>query len=208
MAFAWTLDERKFLALEQVRTLRRFCEREKQTALKHGEFLGVRDWFLIELGLNTGLRVQEMTDLKCGDLLVSGVEASLIVRKGKGKRRRPVWIDEAFKKTCRSFLGWKHWYGHSVEDEAPLFTSENGSPLTKRALQKAFKRIAGSAGLKGHYSIHCLRHTFGTHFLKASSYNLRFVQEQLGHSSVRVTEVYTGLLSTEKKRALARLYRS
>lgn len=208
MAFDWALDERKYLTIEKVRQLRRFCEQEKQRAIRQGSFLGVRDWFLIELGLNTGLRVQEMADLKCGDLYVSGIEASVIVRKGKGKKRRPVEIDESFKKSCRFFLKWKHWFGHSVEEGAPPLTSKRGLPLTKRTLQKAFKRIAQAAGLERYYSIHCLRHTYGTHLLKAGRYNLRFVQEQLGHSSVRITEVYTSLLSKEKKKALARLYRT
>lgn len=162
---------------------------------------------MIELGLNTGLRVQEMTDLKCGDFFISALEASVIVRKGKGKKRRPVWISESFKKACQFFMRWKHWHGHSTEDEAPLFTSEDGMPLSKRALQKAFKKILTAAGLPGYYSIHCLRHTYATHLLKASGFNLRLVQEQLGHSSVRITEVYTKLIGSDVKQAVNRLYR-
>lgn len=206
MTFTWVLDERKYIALENVRKLRKFCEQEKQKAMKSKEFLPVRDWFMIELGLNTGLRVQEMIDLKCGDLLVSVLEASVIVRKGKGKRKRSVWINEPFKKNCQFFLRWKHWYGHSVEDDSLLFTSERNAPLTKRALQKSFKRIMSQAGLENHYSIHCLRHTYATHLLKAGGNNLKLVQTQLGHSSIKVTEVYTSLLRNDVKMALSKLY--
>src|SRR3989338_5775071 len=177
MTFAWTLDERKFLTLarDKVRQLRKHCGRKKAGALGRREFLGVRDWFLIELGLNTGLRVQELSDLRCGDLLISGTEASLIVRKGKGNKRRPVWLSQSFKESAEDFLAWKRKQGHVIDAEAPLLTSEHGERVTKRALQKAFKRIVQQAGLESHYSIHCLRHTYGTHLLKASGYNLRLV---------------------------------
>lgn len=207
MTFAWTLDERKFLTLNKVRILRSHCRREKARALKKRDFLGVRDWFLIELGLNTGLRVQELSDLRCGDLLISGDEASLIVRKGKGNKRRPVWLNQGFKESSEDFLAWKRKQGNRIDAEAPLLTSAYGEKLTKRALQKAFKRIVQQAGLESHYSIHSLRHTYGTHLLKAGGYNLRLVQEQLGHSSVRITEVYTKLIGSDVKQALEKLYR-
>lgn len=209
MTFAWTLDERKFLTLafDKVRQLRKHCGRKKAGALGRREFLGVRDWFLIELGLNTGLRVQELSDLRCGDLLISGNEASLIVRKGKGNKKRFVWLSQSFKESCKGFLAWKRKQGHAVDAEAPLLTSEQGERVTKRALQKAFKRIARAAGLESYYSIHCLRHTYGTHLLRAGSFNLRLVQEQLGHSSVRITEVYTKLIGSDVKQAVNRLYR-
>jgi site-specific recombinase XerD len=207
MTFAWRLDERKFLTLDKVRRLRSHCRREKARALRKKEFLGVRDWFLIELGLNTGLRVQELSDLRCGDLLISEDEASLIVRKGKGNKRRPVWLSQSFKESAEDFLAWKRRREHAIDAEAPLLTSEQGERVTKRALQKAFKRIMQQAGLESHYSIHSLRHTYGTHLLKAGGYNLRLVQEQLGHSSVRITEVYTKLIGSDVKQALGKLYR-
>ena len=207
MTFAWTLDERKFLTLDKVRRLREYCRREKARTLKKKGFLGVRDWILIELGLNTGLRVQELADLRCGDLLISESEASLIVRKGKGNKRRPVWLSRSFKENCKAFLTWKKRQGHAIDAEAHLLTSKQGGQLTKRALQKAFKRVARAAGLESHYSIHCLRHTYGTHLLRAGGFNLRLVQEQLGHSSVRITEVYTKLIGSDVKRAMNRLYR-
>lgn len=166
----------------------------------------MREWFTVELGLNTGLRVQEMADLKCGDLFISALEASVIVRKGKGRKRRPVWINESFKKDCQFFLRWKHHFGHSVENEAAVFTSEHGQLVTKRTLQESFKRIARDAGLPAYYSIHCLRHTYATHLLKASGNNFKLIKEQLGHSSIKVSEIYAGLIGSEVKKALGKLY--
>jgi integrase/recombinase XerC len=52
-----------------------------------------------------------------------------------------------------------------------------------------------------------LRHTFATYLLKASNYNLRLVQAQLGHSSIRTTQVYMGLMDEDVKKAINRLYK-
>jgi site-specific recombinase XerC len=87
-----------------------------------------------------------------------------------------------------------------------LFTRSDGKQLSKRALQKAFKRTAMKAGLLQHYSIHTLRHTYGTHLYVASEHNLRLVQKQLGHSSVRITEVYADLIDSDAKNAIERIY--
>jgi site-specific recombinase XerC len=206
MTFSWVLDERKFLPSEQVSKLRKFCNQRKETARRTDKFIAVRNWFMIELGLNTGLRVQEMTDLQWGDMFVSALEASVVVRKGKGKRKRSVWIGNAFKKECQFFKYWVNLQGHSVNDEAFVFTSKTDSPLTKRSLQKAFKQIVINAGLPDYYSIHCLRHTYATHLLKASGNNYKLVSSQLGHSSIKVTEVYTNLIRSDVKKALSKLY--
>lgn len=201
--FAWALDESKFLKLNEVRKLRRYCEKQRKT----GRAKSVRDWFMIELGLNAGLRVSEMRDLKCPDLHLQSEQSSISIRKGKGNKLRNVRLSEYFRKKCKWYLGWKHKLNHCTTPDSYLLTTEKGRQLTKRALQKAFKRCMASAGLPKHYSIHCLRHTYGSHLYLASNHNLRLVQEQLGHSSVRVTEVYANLMNNDVKRAIEKLYR-
>lgn len=207
MAFSWSLSEQSFLTLKKVKRLRRYCGKHKDEALKATDYLPVRNWFMIELGLNTGLRVQEMSDLKAGDLLISGEESSLIVRRGKGGKKRTVWLNKDFKDTCRSFLQWKQKYSHAVDEQAPVLTTEMGRQLTKRTLQNDFKRIANAAGLESHYSIHCLRHTYATHLLKASGNNFKLIKEQLGHSSIKVSEIYAGLIGNDVKKAIEKIYR-
>ncbi|GAH75377.1 unnamed protein product, partial [marine sediment metagenome] len=55
------------------------------------------------------------------------------------------------------------------------------------------------------YSIHCLRHTYATRLYKASGYNLRLVQKQLGHSSVSTTQVYADVMDSDVDQAVANL---
>lgn len=205
--FRWAIDESKYLNLKKIESLRNTCEKARDLALKRGKATAIREWFMIELGLFTGLRVKEMADLKCGDLHIQGDESSLRVRNGKGNKPRTVCLKQEFKYECRWFLKWKKKSGQSIDAGAFLFTNSQGRQLTKRALQKAFKRCIAKAGLDSHYSIHCLRHTFGAYLYKSSNHNLRLVQEQLGHSSVKTTEVYASLMDTDAKEAVEILYK-
>ncbi|MHC4640663.1 MAG: tyrosine-type recombinase/integrase [Planctomycetota bacterium] len=103
---------------------------------------------------------------------------------------------------------WKQKVGEPTEPSDPMFLSSNtGSYLTTRAIEKAFKRTAVKAGLSAHYSIHCLRHTYECQLYKASGFNLRLVQKQLAHSSIRTTEVYADVMEPDIQDALSKLYK-
>lgn len=204
--FSWTLNENKYLTLQEVEKLRESCKRDKKQALKTGSFSAVRDWYVIELGLNAGLRVKEMAGLKHSDVLINGKQSSIVAIGKKGKKRS-VWINKDFKRKCLWFIDWKQNIGLSINPDLYLITSRTGSGLTTRTLQKAFKKCLHLAGLESHYSIHCLRHTYGSHLYVSSGYNLRLVQEQLGHSSIKVTEVYANLMNKDAKIAVESLYK-
>jgi integrase/recombinase XerC len=127
---------------------------------------------MVELGLFTGLRVEEMVNLKNSDFHLKEDQSSLTVRHGKGDKSRTVYLSEAFKKECLFYLDWKE-KGAAGGDY--IFTDSKGSQLTRRALQKSFKRCLVLAGLDKRYSIHCLRHTYGSFLYKSSGHNLRMV---------------------------------
>ena len=78
----------------------------------------------------------------------------------------------------------------------------------KRALQKSYKRSLERAGIKQAkgVGIHSLRHTYASFLLKASKFNLRLVQRQLGHESVKTTEIYAHVFDVDMEKALGRLY--
>jgi len=200
--FSWVLDETKYLNWEKVKKLRKTCERAKDLALKNNQIIPVRNWFMVELGLFTGLRVGEMANLQQDAIHLQEEQSSLTVRKGKGDKPRAVYFSEAFKNECLFYLEWKE----KRIPEMYLFANREGKQLSKRTLQKAFKKCLEMAGLESHYSIHCLRHTYGSHLYKASGHNLRLVQEQLGHSSIRTTQIYASVMDEEVKKALEELY--
>lgn len=205
-SYTWVIREDKVLLKDEVIKLRHFARILMSLGIKNKEFFLVRDWFMIELGLNTGLRVEEMADIKTDDLCIENCHSSIFVSHGKGDKQRAIRISKEFKTTCKQFLKFRKDFGLSNEPSQALLSSRTGQPITKRALQKQFKSCIKQAELPEHYSIHCLRHTFATFLLKASG-NLKLVQKQLGHSSIKTTEVYISLIENDTDHSLENMYR-
>jgi len=204
--FNWSIDESKCLGIDEVKKLKRFSKKARTNGLQEWKFTDVRNWFMVELGLNTGLRVAEMTSLTHGDFLLEGERSSIVV-VGKGSKKRTVWINSDFKKTCQSYFGYKKKFGYAVDDESHVLNNLKGLKISKRALQKFFKTILKKSKLPEHYHIHCLRHTYATFLLKASNNNYRFVQEQLGHASIITTEVYASVIESEGRKSIEKLFK-
>ena len=204
--FIWVLDEGKFLSQREVRKLKAVLQKRKDEALKKNTKTAVRDWFVINLALYTGMRVEEMSKLKLIDLYINYGNSSLIVREGKNGKPRLIKFGDKFKTILSEFLDWKKCIGEPTETSEPLILSSNtGKAMTKRGIQKAFERSARRAGIKGH-SIHHLRHTYASHLLKSSNNNVNLVKQQLGHSSIKVTEIYLHVLNPDLDRAVSNLY--
>ncbi len=201
----WVIGEDKILDIVEIDLLRYSCQEIKKRGIKEKKFYLVRDWFMIELGLFTGLRVDEMRQLKVGDILIKGKQSSIIVQKGKGDKKRSVWINGAFKQICHEFLQIRETLGLSNQLDCFILSLTNGLTISKRSLQKSFKRCLRRVRLPEKYSIHCLRHTYGTFLLKASR-NIKLVKEQLGHASIKTTEIYISLIAEDRQEALERLY--
>jgi integrase/recombinase XerD len=77
--------------------------------------------------------------------------------------------------------------------------------MTRYGIGRVFKTMASKACLDSKHSIHTLRHTYATNLYKASGYNLRMVQKQLGHSSITTTTVYSDVLNKDLEDALENL---
>ena len=182
--FNWILEPSKFLSKEEARKLLETARDRAEVAYAKRQKTPVRDYFIVDLALSTGLRVMEIAQLDCGDIFSRDGISSLLLRNGKYGKRRLVRFSELLKDHLNEYMSWKQDIGEPTGPCDPLFLSSNtGSYLTTRAIEKAFKRTAAKAGLSAHYSIHCLRHTYACQLYKASGYNLRLVQKQLGHSS-------------------------
>ena len=203
----WVLDPGKFLSREEAKNLLATAEKTAEEALVKGRKVAVRDYFIVHLALSTGLRVAEISRLNCGDVFISEDFSSLLVKKGKGNKKRIVRFNGFLARHFEKYIHWKQRTGEPTNVADPLFLSSNTARhMTRRAIQKAFKRTAAKAKLPGHYSMHSCRHTFACQLYKASDYNLRLVQKQLGHSSSRITEVYADVLNPDLKKSLEKLY--
>ncbi len=220
----WVLDERKFLTDEEIEHLKRNCRTEKEK-------------LIINLGLLSGLRVREVVDLKCGDISLGIATSSLIVRNGKGGKPRLVRFNGELKESIMEYLKYLPApskarqagktaspaesqsrrsginsvppvptnVGNYFGDD-PLLSAQNGGHLARRTIQRVFERVAGRAGIRGH-SFHHLRHTYASHLYRAGGYNLRMVQKQLGHSSIKTTQVYADVFDEDLNQAVEKLYK-
>ena len=196
----WIISPDKYLTDDEVKQLRNTLSDAATLAKARGSQIAVRDQLIIELALGTGLRVSELANLKVeGGLYVKKGQNALHVRNGKGGKDRVVQFSSKLKKLILDYLEYR-----KSESEF-LFPSKRGDQMTRFGISQVFKQWAQRAGLPAHYSIHSLRHTYATNLYKASGYNLRLVQQQLGHSSVSTTSVYSAVVSKDLDDALERL---
>jgi len=203
----WVLDPTKFMSQKEAKSLLKTARSIAKAAISQGHKVAVRDYFVVDLALSSGLRVMEISQLKCSDVFSVDNIFSLLVRRGKNGKKRLVGLSSSFKRHYDKYIRWKKKIGEPVGPDDPLLRSSNtGGHMTTRAIEKAFKRAAAKAGLSPHYAIHCLRHTYACHLYKASGYNLRLVQKQLGHSSCRTTEVYADVMQPDLRKSLEKLY--
>ena len=195
----WLISPDKYLTEDEVHQLRNTLSDAATLAKARGSQIAVRDQLIIELALGTGLRVSELANLQVKELFLKKGQNSLHVRNGKGGKDRIVQFSTGLKKLILDYLEYRK------SSSEYLFPSKRGEQITRFGISQVFKQWAQRAGLPAHYSIHSLRHTYTTNLYKASGYNLRLVQQQLGHSSVSTTSVYSAVVSKDLDDALERL---
>ena len=192
----WILTPDKFLTEEEVQKLRKACRDAADLARSKGQFNPIRAWMIIDLALQAGLRVGEISNLEIGDLFIEKGHSHIHVRQGKGNKSRLITIGESLRNHLRRYIKGRKNKSHN------LFTSERSDNMSTSAIQKVVKRSMKLADLPPHYSVHSLRHTYATLLYRSSGNNLRLVQQQLGHSSVQTTTVYANVMSEDVERAV------
>lgn len=157
-------------------------------ALPEDDFLRLRNKAVFELLYATGLRVSELTGLRCDDILLPD---RLLRVMGKGKKERIVPFHEPAAELLTRYF-------QRLRCEFPacgnlVFVNCRGGPLTARSIERSLRQVYRElAGGQRRVHPHLLRHSFATHLLQRGA-NLRAIQELLGHSSLATTEKYTNL---------------
>jgi integrase/recombinase XerD len=137
---------------------------------------------ILMLAYGCGLRLGELSCLKPADIDLN--RDLITVRQGKGKKDRVIMIDRVIKPFITSYL--KNNVGKTW-----LFEGQNaGHKISPRTIELIFDHGCRKAGVPKIGGIHTLRHSFATHLLEQGT-DLRFIQELLGHSSSKTTEIYT-----------------
>ncbi len=149
--------------------------------------LATRDRAMLELFYASGLRVSELAELTWNRL---DPKEGLVRVVGKGNRERLVPVG---RHALSALQAWRAIH-HSITgaDQAKIFTSLKGRPLTVRAIQKRVAYWSDRQGLDQRVHPHQIRHSFASHILESSG-DLRAVQELLGHANLSTTQIYTHL---------------
>jgi len=190
---AYQIDRDKFMDRQERARLMKFCKERAEVDQARGRKTWPARYMLVDLALFTGLRVSEIAALKISDLMLKAEDPYLIVRNGKGGKKRTVYLDKDLVKHLKSYI--RH---HLInpDPQAPLFLGRNNKHAQPITLMKSFKKAVKEAGLPKHYSIHSARHTYATYLLHNTG-NLRYTQKQLGHSQIAMTALYADVLPEE-----------
>lgn len=188
MARNWIVTKDQFLSQSEVRSLYSALKDAKDLALQRKAFYHhVREYYLLRVFLETGVRVFELTALSCSDFR----DGALIIRRGKGDKKRQILLAKSTQKMLAEFIRMKakHLQEPTGDDE-PLFLSERRKPYSTGAVRKRVKFWFSKIGVSPSLSCHACRHTFAS-FSIAAGIDLPTVRDNLGHSSLAVTSVYS-----------------
>lgn len=155
-----------------------------------------RDYAIITLFLNCGLRLSELVGIN-----ISNIKGSVLTVIGKGNKERSIPLNQACMKAIEDYMKVRPVDG--VKDRNALFLSNRRRRISKESVQKIVKKYIRAAGLDPErYSTHKLRHTAATLMYKYGNVDIRSLQELLGHESISTTQIYTHLDSSQLRTAV------
>ncbi len=183
----------------------------KKTQLSPNDFLGLADVgrvlankelrdierMVFAIGVFSGLRAAEICCLQLRDLPIVHGKNIINVRRGKGCKQRAVQVSVELTLMLNEFCNKWHLRGAK---KTPLFINIRGRALSYDSLYRIVKETGRKAGLFDLHP-HKLRHTFAT-ILYNCQKDLFFLKEQLGHSSLDSTRIYTNIPDESKNRQM------
>lgn len=192
------LDKRlpKYLSLEESMKL-------LSTAGNHDNRNNARDYAIITIFLNCGLRLSELVGININDIDFSENKMTVI---GKGNKERTIYLNKACIKAIKEYLNIRPKEGIKTDkynSKNALFLSERKERISRRTVQYIVDRELSAAGLGSKkLSTHKLRHTAATLMYQYGQVDIRALQEVLGHESISTTEIYTHVANEQARNAI------
>lgn len=196
------LEKNPFQELESPKlrkTLPKYLTLDQSKALLNavdGKFRE-RDYCILTLFLNCGLRISELVGLNLTDIRPDQTMRIL----GKGDKERIVHLNPACESALRLYLSVRPADG--VVDRDALFISRNHRRISVRAVQNLVDKFLEKAGLANQgFSAHKLRHTAATLMYQYGNVDVLLLKEVLGHENLSTTEIYTHIINAQVRDAL------
>ncbi len=176
----------KYLTLEQSIALLNSVEGENAE----------RDYCILTIFLNCGLRVAELVSLNISDI---NFDEETMVVTGKGNKQRKIYLNRSCINAIKAYL--KVRPRDKVIDRDALFISRLNKRMGRQAVQNMVYHYLEKIGLGSGYSVHKLRHTAATLMYQHGDVDVLVLKEMLGHENLATTEIYTHLLDKQLKEA-------
>lgn len=192
------LDKRlpKYLSLEDSKKLLNVTQNEDNRNME-------RDYAIITLFLNCGMRLSELVGININDIDFSENKMTVI---GKGNKERTIYLNKACVRAIHEYLDVRPKDGiktDKLNSRKALFLSERRERISKRTVQHIVDKELMAAGLDTKkYSTHKLRHTAATLMYQYGNVDIRALQEVLGHESISTTEIYTHVANKQARDAI------
>lgn len=177
----------KYLTLEQSRELLKSVDGKNKE----------RDYAILTLFLNCGLRLSELVALNYNDIRSDNTMTVL----GKGNKERVVYLNKACISAVERYMAVRPKDG--VKDKNALFLSNRLTRISPKTVQHLVNVFIEKSGLGGKgMSVHKLRHTAATLMYRYGNADLLVLKDILGHENLGTTEIYTHIVDEQKKIAI------
>ena len=192
------LDKRlpKYLSLEDSKKLLNATQNEDNRNME-------RDYAIITLFLNCGMRLSELVGININDIDFSENKMTVI---GKGNKERTIYLNKACVRAIHEYLDVRpkdEIKTDKLNSRKALFLSERRERISKRTVQHIVDKELTAAGLDTKkYSTHKLRHAAATLMYQYGNVDIRALQEVLGHESISTTEIYTHVANKQARDAI------
>lgn len=158
-----------------------------------------RDYCIITLFLNCGLRLSELCRLNVTDLTTDGSLRIL----GKGNKERVIYLNDACRSSLLDYLKIRPNEGIPADHKNALFISRNKRRISNKTVQHIVYTYLDKIGLGGQgLSVHKLRHTAATLMYQHGGVDIRVLQNILGHENLGTTQIYTHVADEQVKNAI------
>jgi len=160
-----------------------------------GEFRE-RNYCIITLFLNCGLRLSELVGLNLTDIRTDDTMRVT----GKGSKERSIYLNDVCKSALNRYLAVRPADG--VKDREALFISRQMRRMNPRSVELVVTNFLKKAGLDGQgYSVHKLRHTAATLMYRHGGVDVLLIKKILGHENLSTTEIYTHVVDEQLREA-------
>ncbi|MBQ9467425.1 MAG: tyrosine recombinase XerC [Clostridia bacterium] len=188
------IDKRlpKYLSLDESRDLLEAVDGDDDSKYRE------RDYCIITLFLNCGMRLAELVGINLSDMDRSYTKLRVI---GKGNKERIIYLNDASRDAILAYLAVR---GQSeIKDKNALFISRLGKRVSRQTVQHIVYKYLARAGLDfRHLSVHKLRHTAATLMYREGHVDVRVLKEILGHEQLNTTQIYTHVSSEQMRSAM------